>query len=76
MLDATINVGLAALVQGLNVGGTLYGATQGQLLLSAIGLIVGNVAGVLNYVITSPTADITPAAGTLLQLTDPHLSLI
>lgn len=60
MIQQTITDSLTQLVQSLNVGDTLY--------LSDLNLAVGNVVGVLNYVISAPTADVVPAAGTLLQM--------
>lgn len=67
MVQTTIQNNLASLVQGLPIGGTLYGAPQGILYLKAIDAAI-KVPGVLNFAVTSPTADIIPDAGTLLML--------
>lgn len=68
MVASTIINNLISLVQGFSIGGVLLGTAQGILLLSAIGAAIGSVRGVQNYKVTVPTADTTPAAGTLLHL--------
>jgi uncharacterized phage protein gp47/JayE len=60
MVQQTIIDNITSLMESLNIGDTLY--------LADIGLAIGNVPGVLNYTISSPTSDAVPGDGVLLQL--------
>lgn len=60
MIQTSIQNSITTLVQSLDVGQSLT--------LAALSTAIGNTPGVLNFQITAPTADTSPAAGTLLQL--------
>ncbi|UOF90756.1 baseplate J/gp47 family protein [Fodinisporobacter ferrooxydans] len=60
MIQQSVIDSITNLVQSLDVGDTLT--------MNDLNLAIGNTPGVLNFSITTPTADTVPAAGTLLQL--------
>lgn len=60
MIQQSIIDSVTNLVQSLDVGDTLS--------MAALSLAIGNTPGVLNFQILSPTADVVPPPGTLLQL--------
>jgi uncharacterized phage protein gp47/JayE len=60
MIQQSVIDAITSLVQSLDVGQALK--------LSDLNVAIGNTPGVLNFRITAPTADITPANGTLLKL--------
>lgn len=60
MVQQTISDNITNLVESLNIGDTLY--------VSDIGRAIGNVPGVLNYTLSSPSGDTVPSNGTLLKL--------
>lgn len=60
MIQQSVISSISDLVQSLDIGDSLT--------INAINLAIGNTPGVLNFQVTAPTADIVPAAGSLLQL--------
>jgi len=69
MLSTAISTAIANLIQSLNIGDTL--------LVKSIGLVVGSITGVLNYVITTPASDVIPGTGILLKLSgSPLITLL
>lgn len=67
MIQQTITDSINTLVNSLDVGDTLY--------VQSLNVAIGNVPGVLTFTLSSPAADVVPAAGTILQLPVNNLTI-